>query len=365
MATRGGRCGYCGAQLLFPNNAESVQCPDCGSISLFHQENNIGRGLIGNVPSNINYMTGGGPVTAGNRFGYPRPVAPLKSYGRKRAVLCGVSYYGKRYRLKGSINDVKCMEYFLVERMGFPSSSVIVLSEQESDPNRIPTKHNILAALRWLVHGVQPGDSLVFHYSGHGSKEADEDMDEIDGYDECICPVDYKKAGKILDDEINSILVRPLPRDARLLALIDSCYSGTVLDLHFLCRIGRDGSYKWEDQRRPLAAYKGTSGGVAVCISACDDQGTSSDTTAFTGRTVTGAMTYSFIQAMERERSGRPTYGHLLNAMRVAIHEAKTGIHLSGPMASLASRLLGSKLSQEPQLSSSETFDPYSFKIAL
>lgn len=47
----------------------------------------------------------------------------------------------------------------------------------------------------------------------------------------------------------------------------------------FITSVSRDGNYRWEDQRRPSAAYKGTSGGVAVCISACDDHQTSSDTT--------------------------------------------------------------------------------------
>lgn len=70
------------------------------------------------------------------------------------------------------------------------------------------------------------------------------------------------------------------------------------------------------------------------------------ETQAFTGSTVTGAMTYSFIQAMENERSGHPTYGRLLNTMRSAIQEAKTGIRPSGPIASLANRLIGGRLSQ-------------------
>lgn len=40
----------------------------------------------------------------------------------------------------------------------------------------------------------------------------------------------------------------------------------------------REGYYKWEDQRcSPI--YKGTNGGLAVSISACDDHQTSSDTT--------------------------------------------------------------------------------------
>lgn len=35
----------------------------------------------------------------------------------------------------------------------------------------------------------------------------------------------------------------------------------------------------WEDHGRWSSVYKGTSGGLAVSISACDDHQTSSDTT--------------------------------------------------------------------------------------
>jgi hypothetical protein len=36
-----------------------------------------------------------------------------------------------------------------------------------------PTRRNILNALGWLVSDAQPGDSLFFHYSGHGSQVRD------------------------------------------------------------------------------------------------------------------------------------------------------------------------------------------------
>lgn len=49
-------------------------------------------------------------------------------HGRKRALLCGVSYRGKSYKIKGSINDVKCMRYFLVEKFGFPNDSILMLT---------------------------------------------------------------------------------------------------------------------------------------------------------------------------------------------------------------------------------------------
>lgn len=94
-------------------------------------------------------------------------------------------------------------------------------------------------ALQWLVQGCRSGDSLVFHFSGHGSTQPDYSMDEIDGYDETLCPVDFETQGMILDDEINATIVRPLPHGAKLHAIIDACHSGTVLDLPFLCRMNR------------------------------------------------------------------------------------------------------------------------------
>ena len=39
--------------------------------------------------------------------------------------------------------------------------------------------------------------------------------------------------GPIVDDELNSILVKPLHPQAKLTALFDSCHSGTVLDLQY------------------------------------------------------------------------------------------------------------------------------------
>jgi hypothetical protein len=93
--------------------------------------------------------------------------------------------------------------------------------------------------MRWLVEGSKPGDSLVFYFCGHGSRVKDRNMDEVDGYDEAICPVDYEHEGMILDDEISATIVRPLPHGAKLHDVIDTCFSGTVLDLPFMCRINR------------------------------------------------------------------------------------------------------------------------------
>ena len=108
--------------------------------------------------------------------------------------------------------------------------------EDERDRFKLPTKQNIMMALQWLIQGCQPGDSLVFYYSGHGSQRRNRDGSEVDGLDETILPMDFQMQGMIVDDDINATIVRPLPHGVRLHAIVDSCHSGTALDLPFLLR---------------------------------------------------------------------------------------------------------------------------------
>ena len=69
-------------------------------------------------------------------------------------------------------------------------------------------KQNMRMALYWLVQGCQPGDSLLFHYSGHGSRQRNYNGDEVDGYDETLCPLDFETQGMLVDDEINATIVK-------------------------------------------------------------------------------------------------------------------------------------------------------------
>ncbi|KAL2460426.1 Metacaspase-1 [Abeliophyllum distichum] len=316
MAGKRVRCSCCGVQLVVPPNTYTVQCATCLTVIRFQTRNHLGQAhdSIRHTASRMKDLlnTVSSKVASGNAH-HSQPVAPslpVSAHRRKRAVLCGVSYYGNKYRLNGTVNDVKCMRYFLIQKLGFPSDSILLLSEEESDPCLIPKKQNIRRALHWLVQGCQSGDSLVFHFSGHGSQQLDFNGDEVDGYDEMLWPVDHETQGKISDDEINATIVTPLPQGTKLHAIIDACHSGTVLDLPFVCRMN----------------------------SACDDNQVSEDTTALSGNTATGAMTYCFIEAVQNEPG--LTYGRLLNAMRKKIRDTKTGVLLNGPIASLAKKIL-------------------------
>lgn len=259
------------------------------------------------------------------------------------------------------------MRYLLINRFHFPESSILMLTEEESDPYRIPTKQNIRMALYWLVQDCQPGDSLLFHYSGHGSQQRNYSGDEVDGYDETLCPLDFETQGMIVDDEINVTIVRPLPPGVKLHAIIDACHSGTVLDLPYLCRMNRTGQYVWEDHRPRSGIWKGTSGGEVISFSGCDDDQTSADTSALSRITATGAMTYCFIKAIEQEHAH--TYGSMLSSMRSTIRNTSNATS-GGPVTSLLTMLLtggslGGGLRQEPQLTSNNMFDAYSKPFSL
>lgn len=353
-------CSGCRTPLQLPPGARSIRCAVCQAITQIADPRAV-------APPSSHHA---GPP-APSPYSHAPPGPPPSTHGRKKAVICGISYKHSRHELKGCINDAKCMRYMLINKFHFPSDSILMLTEEETDPYRTPTKHNIRMALFWLVNGCQPGDSLVFHYSGHGSRQRNYTGDEVDGYDETLCPLDFETQGMIVDDEINAAIVRPLPRGVKLHALIDACHSGTILDLPFLCRMNRSGQYVWEDHRPRSGIWKGSNGGEIISISGCDDDQTSADTAALSQITSTGAMTYCFIQAIERGQAS--TYGSLLNSMRSAIRNV--GNDSGGPLGggvvtSLLTMLVSGGsvsggLRQEPQLTACEAFDVYAKPFSL
>ncbi|TFJ80379.1 hypothetical protein NSK_008286 [Nannochloropsis salina CCMP1776] len=213
----------------------------------------------------------------------PAPV-PFSSdcSGRKKAVFVGINYFKTKAELHGCINDVKNVQAFIMEQYGFSLENIKVLTDEPASGNEPPTRvghgdgwwegegrgevergrapsiltlpfahrrdmtfvripqTNILDALRWLVEGATAGDSLFFHFSGHGGTARDLDGDEVDNFDETILPVDFESAGQILDDEIHAILVAPLPAGVRLTSVFDSCHSGSAMDLPWSYKV--DGS---------------------------------------------------------------------------------------------------------------------------
>ncbi len=117
----------------------------------------------------------------------------------KKALLVGINRYpDPRNELKGCVNDVRQMAETLKSRYGFPGDgNMRILTDARA------TTKAILDGLAWLTAEASPGDSLVFHYSGHGSQVPDHHGDETtDRLDEILCPYDLDWDHPLTDDDL-------------------------------------------------------------------------------------------------------------------------------------------------------------------
>lgn len=300
-----------------------------------------------------------------------RHLSTFRATGRKRALLIGINYTGSS-KLQGCVRDVTYMVHLLRTKFGFKDAHFYIMTDKNHGIQNVhtgkPTRKNILEAMKWLVDGARAGDSLFFHFSGHGSQVRDTSGDEADGYDETILPMDYQSSGHIVDDEIYDIMVRRLTRGARLTAVMDCCHSGTGMDLPYIHDASGTGGGMHMEQPKPggggavnalfgmvgsvlagkpqhvvsqgleLAGLKkkkkkrntrptgpDPNAGEVLLFSGCRDNQVAADTAQLAG-VVTGAMTYCVIEAIENG-SVRDwhsyTYRTLLDEMRKKLRAAK------------------------------------------
>lgn len=174
----------------------------------------------------------------------------------KKALLIGINYVGTANQLEGCINDIQHVRSFLLEKCAWNDTDIELLSDQTATK---PTRANLEARMQALVQNAQAGDTLVLHYSGHGSRVRDRTRDESDGWDEVLVPLDFNSAGMILDDWMWQNVLTKVPNQVTLYAFMDCCHAGTVFDLRHnyrsLCRFKQprlvQGPYvpeQWTDQ---------------------------------------------------------------------------------------------------------------------
>lgn len=180
--------------------------------------------------------------------------------GRKRAVLVGINYPGTEGELKGCLNDVARMRRCLVDRFGFDNADIRVLADaDQSTPP--PTGANIRLELERLVGDARPGDTLFFHYSGHGLQLPPETgQDDDTGYDECIVPCDTN----LIKDQDFTELVQKVPDGCLFTMVSDSCHSGGLID-KTKEQIGN--STKQGKVRQRQREMRPTSSGANMCAS--------------------------------------------------------------------------------------------------
>ncbi len=166
---------------------------------------------------------------------YDRALA--QSTPRKLALLVGINQYPQPIRpLQGCLTDVAMQYHLLVYRYGFHPRDIVVVSDGALRlPGQTvlspPTRQTILDAFEnHLIAQAQPGDVVVFHYSGHGSYVLEEDgVAAFDGVNGTLVPIDGRvRAGDRVDDITGKtlFLLSSALRTENVTLVLDSCHAG-------------------------------------------------------------------------------------------------------------------------------------------
>jgi hypothetical protein len=218
----------------------------------------------------------------------------------RRGLTIGINYLNMTQgRLAGCINDSDTIIGLMKEFFGYQDNEICRLRDDRND--MMPTRANMIQAMKWLVEGCEPGDEMFFHYSGHGGQTRDNDGDEISGMDNTLIPCDFRQAGQIIDDEIFNILVRDLPAGSRMWVILDCCHSGTALDLQYKVKLSPDG-------RKAQFTKAGKRHGAppananVIMISGCKDDQTSADIQGGSlSKKAAGAMTTALRHCLQAD----------------------------------------------------------------
>ncbi len=244
----------------------------------------------------------------------------------KRAVLIGINKYQvPGSDLNGCVNDVKNLSGALKTYYGFADKDITTLTDLKA------TKKAMQAAIQKLIIGGKKGDTLLLHYSGHGSNVPDDNGDEADHRDEILCPTDLDWKDTLRDDWLRKTFNR-LCKGVSLTVIMDCCHSGTItrailppdapvrerflpcpLDL-MATESGR--KLRGVVQRKLKKASSGRSRKSDIVdadiqellITGCRSTQTSAD--ADIGGIYNGALTYYLVESI-KEANGKLTYREL------------------------------------------------------
>lgn len=254
---------------------------------------------------------------------------------RNLALLVGVDCYPnlpKKNQLRSCANDARLMARVLRERFGFNEEELRLLVNKDA------TREAVLAALRDLADQVQEGDSVVFFFSGHGSRLDDKGGDEPGGMDQTIVPHDSGRGENpncdVIDDEIYDWVLKVSSVTTNLTVIADTCFSGTIT------REEPEPGEKWieADHRRPAGAPPGSSGAKPnsrrrrdagpsgflpvsdryVLLAACRETETAKELPPAEGQEPYSAFTWFLCQELLRATADA-TYRDVLARTRVAV----------------------------------------------
>lgn len=279
-----------------------------------------------------------------------RALEPRKP--KKKALLVAINEYPFPIPpLYGCINDSFLVNRMLQEVHEFPTKDIHMVHNHRATTNKIRNK------IEWLLDGAKSGDTLLLHYSGHGTQIPERIGDEVDGLDECIVPYDFDSdAPRLIDNDFRELFGN-LPAGVKLTVIFDCCHSGTgtrgesikvrgfLPPMDILNRV-----YEFKFEGSPLPVFKlreefadkkrrllremkrEKDEYIPIALSACKDSQTAKEYPV--GGANYGAFTYFICHEIYKNKGKKLTYGNLTKmcgqSMKLADIQDQTP-QLNGP----------------------------------
>lgn len=269
-----------------------------------------------------------------------------------RALLVGITdYFAKDAPpLLGCVNDAVDMAEFLVEKCGFSSSDIRLVTQRRA------TRAAIVERLDWLLDGVRSGDRIVFYFSGHGTQLPlrSPGGGGLQVYD-TICPSDFDwTAATAITDADFQRLFGNVPAGVRFVWISDSCNSGGLNETFLKMVESTVPRYKqfplpadigWrlktaEDLSVVAQGFKSVAGKLrnVLFLSACTRSQKAVDT-EFDGRS-NSAFTYHLLRKLREPAGSSTAAAKVVDALVRPLKKFKQTPEIQGPAPALGKPLL-------------------------
>ncbi|MEG3976043.1 caspase family protein [Microcoleus sp. herbarium8] len=141
---------------------------------------------------------------------------------RKLALLVGINKYPDS-PLYGCVTDVELQRELLIDRFGFAPSDILTLTDDRATRENIET-----AFVTHLTEQAKPGDAVIFHFSGCGSRVGSIDTpgklhNSLVPADDVV-PLLANRAVNDISEETLLLLMRSLPTE-NAIAILDTSYT--------------------------------------------------------------------------------------------------------------------------------------------
>jgi len=165
--------------------------------------------------------------------------ALASSSNGKLALLVGINEYSRQTPLKGCVTDVEEQKELLRYRFGFQSNDIVTLTDQSATREKI-----VSAFMEHLVKQAQPGDIVVFHFSGYGAKAQippSWQQENVPQSVNALVPSNgssgqwFRDSSLLLESSL-ATLARSLPTD-KVTLVLDTSYLGTNQQLQGNLRV--------------------------------------------------------------------------------------------------------------------------------